>query len=318
VTARGLTAAWVILPALFVLLLAWELGAWRGLAAERARAAAERARLTGEIRLRERQLAAEISQAAGLGEMQWSARDSDPGAFLNRLAELVEQRRVKVMAIEPLESQSTPQFVKSWHTVRLLAPYREVRDLAARVEGERGLVEDVRIEQPAGAAGPASAPAPADEVQARLRLAVLELSPQARQVLERVAAASGRAPAGAGPLALAVPPPAPPPLGRDPFAFGLGGARAAGGPATAPRAPAPAAAGAGVPASPLAVSGIVAFPDGRLAIVNDQIVGVGGTVNGHRVERITDTGVIVRAPGGEPRTLPLPELSSEPPRAPRR
>jgi hypothetical protein len=304
--------AWILLPALLVLLLAWELGAWRGLATERARAAAERARLTREIQLREQELAAEMrSHATVLGEIQWSARGGDPGAFLTRLAELVQERRIKVLAIEPLESQSTPQFVKSWHTVRLLAPYREVRDLAARVEAERGIVEDMRIDQPA-AAGPAPGPAPEGELQVRFRLATLDLSPQARQVLERVAKATGTAPAGGAALAQAPPPP----LARDPFALPPGAVRTAGGPAppqppAGPPVPVP-------PAPPIGVTGIVAFPDGHLAIVNDQIVGAGDTVSGYRIERITASTVTVRAPGAEPRILELPELASAPPQGPRR
>jgi hypothetical protein len=321
VTSRGLAVAWVLVPVLFIVALAWELATWRALAAERARAQAERQRLGDEIRLREQQLGMELrSQAALLGEMQWSSPGSDPGAFLVRLAELVEQKRIKVVAIEPRESQTTPQFVKSWHTVRIQAPYREVRDLAARVEADRGIVEDVHIDAPPPALAGNPLPVagtPADEVQARFRLTALDLSPAARQILERVAAARGGA-AGATALILPVPAGAPPPLVRDPFAFPAGTVRVASRPGpAAPPAPGPAPVTA--PAPPIAVSGIVSFPEGYLAIVNDQIVKVGDTVSGHRIERITSTTVTVRHGRDEPRTLSLPELSIKPaPRAPRR
>jgi len=319
VTPRGLVLGWLLVPALFLVLLAWELTTWRAMAAERARAQVERRRLGEEIRLREQQLAAELRGQAGiLGEMQWSSPGSDPGAFLVRLAELVEQRRVKVLAVGPRETQSTPQFVKSWHAVRIQAPYRQVRDLAARVEAERGIVEDVHIDPPPAppAVGPGATPPPApEEVQARFKLTALDLSPAARQILDRVAAARGRGP-GATALALPVPAGAPPALARDPFVFSPGAVRLAR-PAGAPRTPP--AADAPPPEPPtIVVSGIVSFPGGYLAIVNDQIVKVGDSVNGHRVEQITGATVTVRQTGTEPRTVRLPELLLHPARAPRR
>ena len=55
--------------------------------------------------------------------------------------------------------------------------------------------------------------------------------------------------------------------------------------------------------------GIVGFPGGQLAILNNQIVKVGDTVSGHRVERITDNNVVLRdAPKASTRTVPLPDL----------
>ncbi len=69
---------------------------------------------------------------------------------------------------------------------------------------------------------------------------------------------------------------------------------------------------------PLDLKGIVNFPDGHLAIVNNQIVKVGDTVSGLRVERITENSVTVREPSG-PRTVSLPELGAPPaPAEPRR
>jgi len=60
------------------------------------------------------------------------------------------------------------------------------------------------------------------------------------------------------------------------------------------------------------VKGIVSFPGGFLAIVNNQIVKVGDTVNGHRVERITDSAVVLREPDGGQRTETLPGLGAAP------
>ena len=313
---RGVAVAWVVVAVVLLILLGLELSNWRSLTTEGARAVAERRRLTGEILLREQQLVAEMRrQSAVLQEMQWSSAGGDPSAFLTRLAELAQEKKMKVIAIGPLERQSAPQFNKSSHTIQIQASYREIRELAARVEQEKGILEDVRLDAaPAGvpAAGAPAASPPSDEVQARFKMTVLELSEQAKQVIDRAVAASGgtaRAAPGA-PLMLPVPTKVAqmPPLGRDPFTF-----------LTPPR---PTAVSAGVvpemPSLPLEVKGIVSFPGGFLAIVNNQIVKVGDTVSGHRVERVTDNSVTLRGPGGAPRTIDLPELVSPPPAAPRR
>lgn len=313
---RGLAVAWVVVAVAFLLLLGLEISNWRSLTTEGERAVSERRRLTGEIQLREQQLVAEMrKQSAVLQEMQWSSAGGDPSAFLTRLAELAQEKKMKVIAIGPLERQATPQFSKSSHTIQIQAPYREIRELAARVEQEKGILEEVRLDAaPAGVsvAGAPGASPPSDEVQARFKMTVLELSEQAKQVIERaVAASGGTAQATPGPpLTLPVPTKVAQalPLGRDPFSF-----------VTPPRpAVVPVEAGAEKPVVPLDVKGIVAFPGGFLAIVNNQIVKVGDTVSGHRVERISDKSVTLREPGGAPRAIELPELVSPPPAAPRR
>ena len=70
--------------------------------------------------------------------------------------------------------------------------------------------------------------------------------------------------------------------------------------------------------APLALSAIVGFPGGYLAIVNNQVVKIGDVVSGHEVVAITDSSVSLREPGAPTRTLQLPELGSAPPAAPRR
>jgi hypothetical protein len=80
---------------------------------------------------------------------------------------------------------------------------------------------------------------------------------------------------------------------------------------TASTAPAQAAA---APISvPLTVKGIVKFPGGAAAIVNDQIVKVGDVVEGQRVEAIADGRVVFHEPGGGSRTVSLAGFSSIPP-----
>jgi len=72
------------------------------------------------------------------------------------------------------------------------------------------------------------------------------------------------------------------------------------------------------PLAPFALSAIVGFPGGYLAIVNNQVVKTGDVVSGHEVVAITDSSVSLREPGAPTRTLQLPELGAAPPAAPRR
>jgi hypothetical protein len=305
VTRRALLVAWVAVALLFFVLLAYELAQWRALSSEGMHAADERRRLIEEIRLREEQQAAELrARAPVLGEMRWTAGAAEPGTFLTRLAELAGDKRVKVVAVGPLERQVTPQWEKSWHAIQVVAPYREIRELAARIEGERGILEDVRLEPaPAPLApggGPGAKPS-VDEVHARFRMTALELSASSRRLAERAIGAGSGAPRSA---------PTPPvALARDPFAFVV---------ARQPAAPAPPATRVDAPPAPLALSAIVGFPGGYLAIVNNQVVKTGDVVSGHEVVAITDSAVSLREPGAPTRTLPLPELGAAPPVAPRR
>ena len=309
-TPRTLGMCWGLLIVAFIVLLGLEYSKWRSITTEAARAASERQRLTTEIQNREQQLVAEMQKSAGLMQnIQWTSTSGDPSAFLTRLADLAREKRMTVLAVGPLERQASPQFTKSWHSVQVRAPYREVQELAARVEQDRGVLEDVHIEP---APGQTDNPAGGGEVQARFKLTALELSPQAKLIIERTLAASGgsaKAMPGA-PMGLPVPAPAQATstTGRDPFVF------------LAPPAP-PVRPGTQAPAAPLpeiGLGGIVSFPDGFLAIINNQIVKVGDTVNGYRVERITDKSVTLALPGTAPRTIELPEMAPAAPAPPRR
>ncbi len=311
-TSRGLIVAWVAAGVIVLLLLGVGLIQWIALSAEATRAAGERRRLTDELRLRDEQLAATMrAHARDLSRMQWSAAGGDPAGFLTRLAELAGERRLKVVAVGPLERQSTAQWSKSWHAIQVVGPYREIRELAARVEAERGILQDVRIEPaPAPPSGRPDGPAASEEIQARFRMTALELSQQAKRVLERVLAAGPASGQPSASTAPALPPVAPgsagPPLIRDPFAFG------AGTPAASSRPPSPPVAEK--PAVPLALTAIMGVPGGNVAVINNQIVKVGDVVSGHRVERITDQSVTLQEPGAPPRTIQLPELGAAPPR----
>ena len=223
---RGLVVAWAVAGAAFLVLLGSELVHWRAISIEAERAAAERQRLTGEIRLRDEQLAAEMrAHSALLREMRWTSAGDDPSTFLTRLADLAREKQMKIVAIGPRERQSTPQFNKSWHAIQVVAPYPEIRELAARVEGDRGILEDMRLElAPAPPAGWPQGMAALDEVQARFRMTALELSPPAKRLFDRALAADGTG-SGAGAAGSSLAPPvagAGRPLTRDPFVFAAG------------------------------------------------------------------------------------------------
>jgi hypothetical protein len=65
-----------------------------------------------------------------------------------------------------------------------------------------------------------------------------------------------------------------------------------------------------VPRTAFDLQGIVGFPGGHLAIVNNQIVKPGEKMAGYTVEHITDTAVLLRQPDGTPRRLSLPEIGA--------
>jgi len=319
--------AWVLVAILFVFLLLFEISKWRSLTAEVAQAGAERQRLTEAIKEKEEQLVTEMKAGAPvLQGMQWSSEGTDPATFLNRMAELAREKRMTVMGIGPLERQTAAQYTKTWHGVQVQAPYREVRELATRIEQDRGLVENLHLEA-APVRQDLQAPGRrfgADEVVARFRMTALELTPQAKVIIDRTLAAGGDSASTGGPrptLALQVPTPGPQGnIGRDPFVF-----------ATPPPPPpgAPGARPPGAATTPVSepqlpplpeLKGIVSFPDGFLAILNNQIAKVGDTVGGLRVERITENSVTMSAPGtnSSPRTINLPDLAPAPAPGPRR
>lgn len=327
---RPLALAWVAVAVVLLVLIGVALTQWRALASRGQRAATERVLLANEIRAKEDEIVRFMRANVGLlQEMQWTSAGGDPAAFLTRLADLAREKRMKVIGIGPLERSTTAQFNKSWHTIQVVGPYRELRELAGRVEAEKGILEDVTVTANKDGGRP-GAPR-AEEIEARFKMTALELTPDARKVFERAMAASGGAAAGATSPSLALPLPAAPAEvvsdARDPFAMTTamrrpappaGGTTSPSGGTASPVVTSPAgASGEGSPVG-LELKGIVAFPGGFLAIVNNQIVKTGDTVQGHRVERIAEDMVVFREPGGGTRRVTLPGLAEGPPGGPRR
>jgi hypothetical protein len=305
VRERELAIFWIVLVVVFVGGLIGLLQYSRTLRSSGAQAAAEVARLRAAIEQKQNETLAEMkSNATTLKEMSWTGTTGDPVAFLSRVAELTQGSRLKVLAVGPLEQQSTPQFSKSWHALTVQGPFQDLVGMAARVENERGTLDNVVIEAqtpqtPAVATpGQPPPPRPTPEVQARFRVTALQLTQQARSIIEKAAKASGVAltpPTSATGLSLPVPK-----AGsetRDPFAFGA--------PVDRPRQ-----AEGSVPRQAFDLQGIVGFPGGHLAIVNNQIVRPGEKMSGYTVEHITDTAVLLRQPDGTPRRLSLPEIGA--------
>jgi hypothetical protein len=236
--------------------------------------------------------------------MSWTGTTGDPVAFLSRVAELTQGSRLKVLAVGPLEQQATPQFSKSWHALTVLGPFQDLVDMAARVETERGTLDNVSVEAQATQApappqpGQAPQPRPSPEVLAKFRVTALQLTQQARKIIEDAAKASGVSLTPSAPsTGLSLPVPTAASEFRDPFAFG--------GPVDRPRM----AAGS-VPRAAFDLQGIVGFPGGHLAILNNQIVRTGEKMAGYTIEHITDTAVLLRQPDGTPRRLSLPDIGA--------
>ena len=116
---RALAIAWLALPVLFVIALAWELKWWRSLVGRGGEVRVELAGVEREIKANEAEMVREMGALAELlREMQrWSIDRGDPTTFLTGLGGLAQGVRLKITGIGPLERETAPQFRKSWHKV---------------------------------------------------------------------------------------------------------------------------------------------------------------------------------------------------------
>lgn len=303
---RELAILWIALAVVFIGGLIGLVQYSRSLRTSGAEAAANVARLRAAIEQKQTEILAEMKgNATTLREMTWTGSTGDPVAFLSRVAELTQGSRLKVLAVGPLEQQATPQFSKSWHALTVQGPFQDLVDMAARVEGERGTLDNVAIEaqsaQAAGAQQTGQPPQPraSPEILAKFRVTALQLTQQARKIIEDAAKASGVPIAPPAPsTGLSLPVPTAASEFRDPFAFAV--------PVDRPRQ-------AEVPSAPRVafdLQGIVGFPGGYLAILNHQIVRTGDRMAGYTIEHITDAAVLLRQPDGTPRRLSLPDIGA--------
>ncbi|PYM73530.1 MAG: hypothetical protein DME10_09710 [Candidatus Rokuibacteriota bacterium] len=273
---RELAILWIALAVVFVGSLLGLLQYSRALRTSGIQAAAERARLTAAIDQKQKEILIEMKSNAGvLQEMSWSGTTGDPAVFLSRVAELAEGSRLRVLGVGPLEQQTTPQFSKSWHAVTVQGPFQDLVELAGRVEGDRGTLEAMAIDVPPRSTQAAPAPgqrgaAINPEIQARFRVTALQLTPQARKIIDDAARASGVSLTPPTPqTGLALPVPSPASEYRDPFVFGASADR----------------------------------PRAEQASAGDRLAG-------HTVEHITDSAVLLRQPDGTPRRLSLADIGA--------
>ena len=302
---RELAIFWIVLAVVFIGGLIGLLQYSRSLRTSGAQAAVEVARLRAAIEQKQKEILTEMkSNTTTLQEMSWTGTTGDPVAFLSRVAELTQGSRLKVLAVGPLERQATPQFSKSWHALTVQGPFQDLVEMAARVENERGTLDNVSVEAQVAQAPappqPGQAPQPrvSPEVLAKFRVTALQLTQQARKIIEDAAEASGVSLAQQTPsTGLSLPVPTAASGSRDPFAFGA--------PVDRPRM-----AEGSVPRAVFDLQGIVGFPGGHLAILNNQIVRTGEKMAGYTIEHITDTAVLLRQPDGTPRRLSLPDIGA--------
>jgi hypothetical protein len=304
VKGRGLAAGWIVMVLVVLAGLGWTVAQTISFRRSGATADAQGVGLARELEASRQNIQAElVANADLLRDIRWSPDRATAADVLRRLADLARGSQANVVAIAPLEQEPAARYRKASHRVDMAASFRELVDFATRVEREGGILEDVVLEILQGKPGDETG---RDAVRAQFRLTTIEPSEDTRRIMERVLTAStkgsksvlaaaltlpieGRAQATLTPL-------------RDPFRF-----------AEAPRRREPARLAAPAPASaPVSVKGIVKFPGGAFAIVNDQIVKVGDVVDGQRVKEIADGRVVLSEPGGGSRSALLPGFVAAP------
>jgi len=306
VKGRALAVGWILMFLVVLTALGWTAAQTISLGRLGATADTQRAGLARELEASRQNIQAElVANADLLKDIRWSPDRATAADVLRRLADLARGGQAKVLAIAPLEQEPAARYRKSSHRIDMTASFSELLDLATRVEREGGILEDVVLEVPQRTPGEGAG---RDTVRAQFRLTTIEPSDDTRRIMERVLAATAKS--SRSPLAAALTLPLEAraetttlqPL-RDPFKF-----------AEAPRrtGPAIAAAPAPPPIAPVSVKGIMKFPGGALAIVDDRVVKVGDVLNGRRVEQIVDGRIVLSEPGGGSRSILLPGFAPAP------
>ena len=316
-SGRRLGAAWIATAVVLLLALGWMVGQAITLGRSGASADVQHADLARQLVTSRQKIQDElVAKVEVLKDLRWNADRPSAADIVRRLAELARDGHATVSALAPVEKESTARARESSHRVEMAASFHEILDFAAKVERDGGILEDVVFEIPAKTG---EATAPAEGLTAQFRLTTIEPSDDARHIMRRVLAASASHPRFALTSALALPmdvqTPASPSL-RDPFQFTEVSPRRRG-PSTVTAIAAPPTGASPSPAAPVAaplvVKGIVKFPGGTMAIINDQIVKVGDIVEGQRVEAIADGKVVLHEPGSGSRSVPLAGFAPMPP-----
>jgi hypothetical protein len=306
VTGRRLAAGWVATSLLVVAALGWTIVQTIALSRSVASADTERSELTRQLEAKRQRMQSELAAKIDLvKDTRWSSEKPSGADVLRRLADLARDGHAKVSAVAPVEKESGARTRESSHRVEMSASFHEILDFATRIERDGGLLEEVVLETPQK---PGDGPT-IDGLSAQFRLTTIEPSEDARRIMKRVLSASANSPKFTLTSALSLPvewSQERTSQFRDPFRFAELPVRR--------RAPSATAAPSQKPVTlPITVKGIVKFPGGVVAIVNDQIVKVGDAVDGHRVESIADGSVVLHEPGSGSRSVPLAGFAAVPP-----
>jgi len=316
-TGRNLVAGWIATAMVLLLALGWTVSQAIALRRSAASADVERTALARQLDASRQKMQDElVAKADMLKDLRWSPERPTAVDVVRRLADLAREGHARVSALAPVAKDTAARARESSHRVEMAASFHEIVDFATKVERDGGILEDVAFEIPAAKAGDPSAPV--EDVSAQFRLTTIEPSDDARQIMRRILAASPRNSKFALTSALALPMDVdlrPTPLLRDPFRFAEPPARRrpTGTPSAVAAPPARTSSPAAPGVVPLTVKGIVKFPGGTVAIVNDQIVKVGDLVDGQRVEQIADGRVVLHEPGSGSRSIPLAGFALLPP-----
>jgi hypothetical protein len=317
VTFRRLGVAWIATAVVLLLALVWMVSQAITLGRSGASADLQHADLARQLTTSRQRIQDElVAKVEVLKDLRWNADRASAADIVRRLADLARDGHATVSALAPVEKEATARTRESSHRVEMAASFHEIVDFATKVERDGGILEDVVFEIPAKTS---EATAAVEGLTAQFRLTTIEPSDDARQIMRRVLAASAGHPRIALTSALALPmdvqSPATPSL-RDPFQFTEMSSRRRG-PTTVTVIAAPPTAAAPSPAppvaAPLVVKGIVKFPGGTMAIINDQIVKIGDVIDGQRVEEIADGKVVLHEPGSGSRSVPLAGFAPVPP-----
>ena len=302
---RGLAAGWIATVFILIIALVWIVTQTISLGRSEASAEAQRAALGRQLASSRQKMENElVAKVELMRDMRWSSERPTAEDVLRRLAELARDGHARVSAVAPVDKEMGTRARESSHRVEMTASFHEIVDFATRIERDGGLLEEVVLETPQAKPGEESS---ADGLSAQFRLTTIEPSDDARRIMRRVLAASAKDPKFSLASALALPIEGQgPAIGqlRDPFKFAESPRRRRASTVALPAPP---------PAVPITLKGIVKFPEGVVAIVNDRIVKVGDVVEGHRVESIANGRVVLHEPGSGSRSVSLAGFASVPP-----
>jgi len=231
----------------------------------------------------------------------WIIEGASGAKFLTRLSEVTGGQRLRILAIGALERSKAGQIERVGRNIELNGTFGDLVQLVERIQHNRGMMQGLKLEQ----SDLRGRSAGGGNLDAKFKMASIELSPEIREKLRALLAAKPKEATGdAKEVAPTIEAAAPSgdlgfklAQGRDPFRAPLtqlGGARETAASSLFPK---------------VTFSGIVGLPGGKAAIINNEMVPEGGRIGEITVERITDREVLLKS-GPESRRLMIPAFAS--------